>query len=320
MHTNSVQTQDVLLKTAIAPVRSHNLKTYANILFDEGAQRSFISEKLADELQLPRTGSDIIQLSCFGETSQKIRYMDTADIFLETDSGESIKQHVLIVPNIATPLNNRTVKKANNLPYLRGLKSHPVVAEEFFEISLLVGADHYWQVVEDNIVLGNGPTAMKSKIGYLLSDPLQEQVQIARENYVLNIMTSLPYQDDLDRFWKLESLGIKGDEECTDMKSNIVDYQRHGITFAEGKYTARLPWKQQHEPLPTNYAIAKRRTEDTLRRLNKQPELLEIYNNIIADQEKKGFIEKVPSGTGSWKTHPLYTASPCYKDVCNHSR
>ena len=49
-----------LLKTAVAPVIAGNVKTQANILFDEGAQRSFISEEMASELQItPTSTADI---------------------------------------------------------------------------------------------------------------------------------------------------------------------------------------------------------------------------------------------------------------------
>ena len=43
------------LKTAIAPVRSPHFTTEANILFDEGAQRSFITQDLANQPQLNPT-------------------------------------------------------------------------------------------------------------------------------------------------------------------------------------------------------------------------------------------------------------------------
>jgi len=44
-----------ILKTVIAPVAASSKKTQANILFDEGAQRSFISaEQLVKDLELPQ--------------------------------------------------------------------------------------------------------------------------------------------------------------------------------------------------------------------------------------------------------------------------
>ena len=62
-------------------------------------------------------------------------------------------------PRIAVPLTHTINTEVVQLPYLRELPlAHPV--------------DHYWDFVEDNIIGGNGPTAMSSKLGYLLSGPL----------------------------------------------------------------------------------------------------------------------------------------------------
>lgn len=77
----------------------------------------------------------------------------------------------LVVPTISTPINNTLEMNVLQLPYLKGLAlAHPITAAENFEISLLVGTDFYWDLVGD-IIRGDGPTAMSSKLGYLLSGP-----------------------------------------------------------------------------------------------------------------------------------------------------
>ena len=62
-----------------------------------------------------------------------------------------IKLEVLVVPTIAVPLQNIPTE-ISHLDYLRGLKlAHPLTEHnnDLFEISLLVGADYYWDIVED---------------------------------------------------------------------------------------------------------------------------------------------------------------------------
>ena len=55
-----------LLKTAVATVGHNHTHHEANILFDEGAQRSFITQTLADQLGIRYTESESIALSAFG--------------------------------------------------------------------------------------------------------------------------------------------------------------------------------------------------------------------------------------------------------------
>lgn len=74
---------------------------------------------------------------------------------LLTKSGDTVPLSVFVVPQIATLLQNTTSINVTCLPHLRDLQlAHPLTAEREFEISLLVGADHYWDIVGDHIVRG----------------------------------------------------------------------------------------------------------------------------------------------------------------------
>ena len=118
----------VLLKTAVAKVTSGIYTVDANIWFDEGAQRSFVTRDLANKLQLQTSGTAEVQLAAFGSSSKKVSHIDTATIYLLTDSREEKAIDVLIVPTIAVPLGNRQ-RDAVSLPYLRELKlAHPLTA------------------------------------------------------------------------------------------------------------------------------------------------------------------------------------------------
>ncbi|XP_053406534.1 uncharacterized protein LOC123530253 [Mercenaria mercenaria] len=287
----------VLLKTTIATVSSTKVQLYTNILFDEGSHKSFITESLAEELELTRNGTETIYLSSFGSTSNKIMQVDTATVYLVTDEYQKIPVKVLIVPTISTPLNNRLQNTASKLPYLRGLKlAHPVTEDNNFTISMLIGADFYWDIAEDRIIRGEGPTAVKSKIGYLLSQPVPAE-SAHSTNHVCNVNTSHFSPDMLERFWSLESMGITQTTEDNDISDYFKNYQQSCIEFKDSRYSTKLPWKLEHPPLPTNYEVTKKRTENTIRRLQKNPYLLQKYDDIITEQERRGFIEKVITDT-----------------------
>ncbi|XP_071152313.1 uncharacterized protein [Mytilus edulis] len=170
---HSQSTDRVLLKTAINPVSAEHEILDAKILFDEGAQRSFITEELAEKLKLKPTGTESVNLSGFGDNanSTKIRHLSTGLVYLITTEGK-LPIRVLIVPEIAVPMRTY-VRQAAKLTYLSGIElAHPVTADENFEISILIGADYFWSIVQNDIIRGEGPTAVQSKIGYLLSGTL----------------------------------------------------------------------------------------------------------------------------------------------------
>ncbi|XP_053390070.1 uncharacterized protein LOC128552995 [Mercenaria mercenaria] len=159
---------------------------------------------------------------------------------------------------------------------------------------MLIGADFYWDVIEDHIIRGNGPTAVKSKIGYMLSGPIIEADTREHIDHIFNVITSHRAEEsDLERFWSLESMGITTDPVDQKLTAYLEQYQQTSIEFTDGRYSAKLPWKEDHPPLPTNYEIARKRTENTIRRLSSQPHILKKYGDIITDQEQRGFIEKI---------------------------
>ena len=143
-----------------------------NILFDEGSQCSFISKGLADCLQVLPHGSENLAISTFGTETSRVSKLEVATIHLHILSGQMIPLTVLIVPTIAAPIQNLNKKTLDlaDFPHLSGLHlAQPVTSTKQLTINLLIGADHYWDVIEDHIIKGKGPTAMQLKLGYLLS-------------------------------------------------------------------------------------------------------------------------------------------------------
>ena len=98
---------NILLKTAVTQVSSQEkFKTSTNILFDEDAQRSFITEELSNKLKIKHTGLDHISVASFGGKSEHCCCIPTGKVFLHVEHGETIPLDILIVPAIAVPLPN----------------------------------------------------------------------------------------------------------------------------------------------------------------------------------------------------------------------
>ena len=168
----------------------------------------------------------------------------------------------------------------------------------------MIGADHYWDIVEDHIIQENGPTAINSKTGYLLSGPLSPQQTTALN--VLNVTTQYldTYGGDLQKFWAIESTGTSSVTVSDSDKTFLQSYIDSSITRQPNwSYTARFPWNMSHPPLPTNHRTCEKRTRSLAYRLAQTPDLLQTYNNIIADQERRGFIERVASPQPSDSCH-----------------
>ena len=283
-----------LLKTAVAPVVNGHMRMNANILFDEGAQRSFMSVQLATELQVKPTSSTQVALSSFGAESQSLQTLDVATVQVETLVGELIPISVLIVPTIATPISNSYHLALNTLPHLKGLKlATPITINKEFTISIFIGTDHYWSFVQDRIIRGDGPTAQQSKLGYLLSGPMPQVATQLSTSILLQLTTIADHNQEpnLEQLWSVEAIGT-----CPQQSSSsfLNTYQASSISqLPNGTYCAKFPWKDDKPYLPSNFNICQRRTKTLLTKLMLTPELLNLYHNIIQEQERRGFIERV---------------------------
>ena len=296
---NSIATTISLLKTAIAPISAKGLQIQGNILFDEGSQRSFITKETATKLKLMPTNTEHIAIAPFGTEHSSLQPIPVGYVSIETNSGNRIPISVLIVPFIAAPLQNSLHEPIKSFPHLRGLKmAHPITNENNFQISVLIGVDYYWTFVEDKIVRGEGPTAQQSKLGFLLSGPLSHPVSQYSTTASLHVATmtiATTEEPNLDRFWSVEEASTTQTCPPNQDITFIQHYQATCISQAtDGTYTAKFPWKPDHPQLPSNLDICQKRTRHLITRLTESPTLLQLYNEIITEQEARGFIEKVP--------------------------
>ncbi|XP_033762684.1 uncharacterized protein LOC117344144 [Pecten maximus] len=292
--TNITSHSDVLLKTAISSVWSESKNATANILLVEGAHNSFMTEDLAKELEIETTGNINMKIAAFGGSESQIRRLKTARVCIESVSGERIPIEVVIIPKIAAPIEIKARINAAKLPYLRELQlAHPVTQHEKFNISLLIGADYYWSIVQDNVIHGNGPTAVKSKLGYLRSGPIitsKNSTSAASSvafmiTAIMNILTNHKSEEfDLEKFWKIESLGVMETPDTSTSKSYLQEYQDTSMSFQNGRYTAKLPWREDHQELPTNEFVTRNRTLNVMKRLAREPNLLKIYGDICIER------------------------------------
>ena len=255
LHTNLSDNKHLhrrtLLKTAIATVEFQEKSATAHILFDEGAQRSFITEELAKKLNLAAENTETLHLSVFGGDQTSVKKFDVATVNLRTDKGGTIPIRVAIIPVIALPQKNNVTAAIHDLIYLKGLKlAHPVTSNDQFTITLLIGADHYWDVVEDKIIRGAGPTAAKSKIGYLFSGPIVTHSSTLELN--ATVLKAIVATRRRNTRTVLESIGILLNEIQEEEREFVKNYQSFSIRLQNGQYSAELPWKTNHPPLPTN--------------------------------------------------------------------
>ncbi|KAH3784787.1 hypothetical protein DPMN_162858 [Dreissena polymorpha] len=76
------------------------------------------------------------------------------------------------------------------------------------------------------------------------------------DQHILNVHASrAPENSILERFWSHESMGISPCEPDRKSVEYLKQYQETSIEYDNGRYHAKLPWKQDYPALPTNRNI-----------------------------------------------------------------
>ena len=164
----------------------------------------------------------------------------------------------------------------NQSPQLSGLELADWADQESqLEVDILVGADHYWNIVTGAVTqITDGPTAIHTKLGWVLSGPIPVG---SPELHTTNLVTTHvlrvdteedPLDNSLKAFWELESLGIQPDEK------NVCEPSFSIPKLKNSRYEVSLPWKQFHPSLPDNYVLSQRRLLNLLKCLRQSPSLL----------------------------------------------
>ena len=123
------------------------------------------------------------------------------------------------------------------------------------------------------------------------------------QSFTLHVSVDPPsIEQSVEKFWIIESTGtLPASPQSHDRFTD--DYLASITQKNNGSYVVKFPWKDNHAPLPSNYKVCERRTRALARRLSNIPNLLQVYNNINQEQEKRGFIEKIDSSPPTGPVH-----------------
>ena len=257
-------------------------------------------------------------MNTFGENKSKRENCEVFKINIANKiGGETIEITAIGFPTICAPLSTKV--KLSEYPHLDGLELADVddrdIRNDSDSIDILLGADHYWDIVTGDVVHGaHGSTAVSSKLGWLLSG-WSKKPQSDSHTFNNLIIAADEFDNSstvrdhdrltasLKRFWELESMGINSVEsEIPSEQQRFVDNIRLNGT----RYEVGLPWKSNHRTIDDDYELCRNRLRSLHQQLLKDPKHLKEYNRNIQEQLAMGIVEEVPpSSNGQKNIHYL---------------
>ena len=290
----------VLLQTALVTVS--NPKTGKSMkcraILDNASNRTYSSKKIQDALGVKASGKDTQSTGTFGGGSTEAKLRDMVVLGVQGGKSETLFLKTVVVEKICSPLHGQAVDVARAMyAHLYGLPLADESANGFVEVEMLIGLDYYWDIITGVVVRGQeGPVAMESKFGYILSGASKSWSFVANTPSICNLAATLIAKEDEDviakelrNLWELETIGIANEDVS-------VESERSDIRFDEehGQYEVAQAWKSEHRELGDNHQLAKGRTVSNIRRYKRNDaDLLREYHAIMMNQVNDGVLERV---------------------------
>lgn len=281
------------------PITSKRAKVL--VFFDSGSQRSFITNRLADALQLDRSRKERLNIAGFG--SLKLANYDTSrtQVALECANKELQYLTVNTVPQItAEPLQYINLKDINLEFDAEWTK---ITTTRWGSPQILIGADQIMNFLQMPSKENNtGLHMLRTKLGTILTGtgPIVQEKHYKKtksrhQTYFAGITNVSNTPETIENFWRLETLGIRDSEDEEDDQIAQRIFDTTVTRNSEGRIVVSWPWKPHPEkPLSNNYGLCLGRLRSLWNRLRHNEEFLHEYDSIFAEQREKGIIEKAP--------------------------
>ncbi|XP_064464733.1 uncharacterized protein LOC135376085 [Ornithodoros turicata] len=263
---------------------------WVRVLFDSGSQRSFITEELAKQLGCPSHGVEKISIGSFGGATVT-KALSKTSVKLQITQGTAVEIDLLQTQQICANVLPAIDQEHLKVTFLLEEASNVTTADQELPISILIGTDWYWTLVQDDIRRINynlvcAPTELGWFVHGVVNDTMNSQAQ--EQAAILCVRQGLQRQF-INNIWGPEDEADFDDTTAGEVLNRFNSTVRN----VNGRYEVRLPWKDDID-LGTNERNARKRLKGLTNRLLRTPDLLKTYDDAIRKYLIDGVAEKVP--------------------------
>ncbi|XP_064465083.1 uncharacterized protein LOC135376504 [Ornithodoros turicata] len=290
-----------VLQTTVAWCKGEKEQRKCKVMFDTGSQRSFLTKQIAQTLHCRTVGEETVKVGVFGGQEEERLYRRVR-LRLQSIYNESeYDLEVLVTDTICTQRTPRPGSGILDQMKERQLAvQHLTCAESQRPVQVLIGTDVYWDLVTGEVIrLGRALRAVETRLGWTVHGATSEAGRSHESNQalVLRVSANQEQQDNyVQKFWQLEAIGVAPETEKSESDSAL---RRFGetVTLNEGRYEVSLPYKAVGN-LDSNEEIALKRLGQLTRKLSKNQELMNRYDEAIRMYSQNNMAERVPAKSG----------------------
>jgi hypothetical protein len=279
----SAQLTDTYAMTAVCFANGPAGSRRVRILFDTGADTSFIRKDVADSLGLAVTEQKrFICIGFQGTASPPREHLRVSCDLVSQFGGEPRRCHLWILENLSAPLKRKKIPphpEINSLFLADDLSGGPV--------DIIIGNDQFYSFVLGGVIsLSPALRAIQTSLGWVFhgrGDSITTQDAVT-----LGTISLL--RASISTHWELEGLGIQPEPEETFIRCHPY------WNASEGKIECPLLWKGEERPI-ANFQPVHSRTTRMESRLNLSQRVL--YDDFMKSKLDDRVIAAAPPEWGS---------------------
>lgn len=278
-----------LLPVATVKVESRcGTPVQATLIFDSGADRSFVTRDLMKKVKGNFIGSLELTCASFGGT-KKTDMCNMYDISVSAARmplSPAEKLTVVEVESISAPLRRPPVPADLLQPFNHlQLATEHSPSNDVMKVDIVIGQDQYWKLVRSGLVRSGGLVAMETAFGYVMSGAVEGRSGGA--DCGLSLLTMVVPHSSCEMWADMSS----EDSKCED---SLLKEFNEVIEFNQDRYTVSIPWNENKALLQDNRVAAEKRLVSTERRLAREPLLRDEYDAALQQMEADGVVKEVP--------------------------
>ena len=171
-------------------------------------------------------------------------------------------------------------------PHLKGVYMEDTDLKKMLPVHVILGASDYARIKtresQRTGAMGE-PVAEYTRFGWTIMSP-------GTETDLDSMFLAQTASNDYEELYRMDVLGLE-DAPSGDQSVVYAEFREQLRRSPDGWYEARLPWKGDHPPLPSNESGSLKRLGSLVQHLKKTGRLDE-YDAIIQDQLREGIVEE----------------------------
>ncbi|CAK9799131.1 hypothetical protein ANTPLA_LOCUS1906 [Anthophora plagiata] len=281
---------EVLLGTARVKILDrYNKEHECRVLLDGCSQGHFISENLAQKLQLNKERIDL-PFAGLGQLTTRAEYRVRTIIKSKNNNFQSEAEFIAL-PKITSMLPSRRVNR-KELLIPQNIKLADPEFDKPAEIDALIGTTLFYKLLNNgqiSLSASSDVILQKTLLGWIVVGEVGK-IETSSRGKTCHLITSL--ENQLTRFWEIEEIPHKKHLSEEEIKCETL-YMETTTRDSNGRYVVRLPFNHNQNNIGESYSRALRRLYSLERKLAKDETLKQQYSEFLREYRDLGHMRDI---------------------------